>query len=112
MSKLDRLEARFAEREPEVQAFLPEDGRFERLRREEEALHARWPDPRKRPPLFGVPVGVKDIFRVDGFETRAGSRLPPELFAGPEASSVTALRKAGALILGKTVSTEFAYFAP
>lgn len=115
MSRLDRLEARFAEREPEVRAFLPEapeDTRFERLRREEEALHARWPDPDRRPPLFGVPVGVKDIFRADGFETRAGSRLPPELFAGPEASSVTALREAGALILGKTVSTEFAYFAP
>ena len=112
MSRLDRLAARFAEREPEVQAFLPEDGRFERLRREEEALEARWPDPAKRPPLFGVPVGVKDIFRVEGFETRAGSRLPPELFTGPEASSVTALREAGALILGKTVSTEFAYFAP
>jgi Asp-tRNA(Asn)/Glu-tRNA(Gln) amidotransferase A subunit family amidase len=112
MSWLDRLEARFAEREPLVRAFLPEDLRFERLRREEEALHARWPDPRKRPPLFGVPVGVKDIFHVDGFETRAGSRLPPELFAGPEASSVKALREAGALILGKTVSTEFAYFAP
>ncbi|HEV2855651.1 MAG TPA: amidase [Thermoanaerobaculia bacterium] len=112
MSKLDRLAARFAEREPGVQAFLPEEGRFERLRREEETLHARWPDPAKRPPLFGVPVGVKDIFRVDGFETRAGSRLPPETFAGPEASCVTALREAGALILGKTVSTEFAYFAP
>jgi Asp-tRNA(Asn)/Glu-tRNA(Gln) amidotransferase A subunit family amidase len=112
MSRLDRLEERFAEREPGVQAFLPEEGRFERLRREEEALHARWPDPAKRPPLFGVPVGVKDIFRVDGFETRAGSRLPPETFEGPEASCVTALREAGALILGKTVSTEFAYFAP
>ncbi len=112
MNKLDLLEARFAEREPEVLAFLPEEGRFERLRREEAALHARWPDPTKRPPLFGVPVGVKDVFRVDGFETRAGSRLPPELFAGPEASCVTALREAGALILGKTVSTEFAFFAP
>jgi Asp-tRNA(Asn)/Glu-tRNA(Gln) amidotransferase A subunit family amidase len=102
----------FAEREPGLQAFLPEEGRFERLRREEEALRARWPDPARRPPLFGVPVGVKDIFHVDGFETRGGSRLPPEALQGPEAASVTALRAAGALILGKTVSTEFAYFAP
>jgi Asp-tRNA(Asn)/Glu-tRNA(Gln) amidotransferase A subunit family amidase len=55
---------------------------------------------------------VKDIFRVDGFETRCGSELPPELFAGAEAKCVTTLRKAGALILGKTVTTEFAYLEP
>jgi Asp-tRNA(Asn)/Glu-tRNA(Gln) amidotransferase A subunit family amidase len=109
---LDRLEARFAEREPQVRAFLPEEGRFERLRREGAELAARWPDPEKQPPLFGVPVGIKDIFHVDGFETRAGSRLPPEVLRGPEAAVVKTLREAGALILGKTVSTEFAYFAP
>lgn len=109
---LAALEALFAEREPAVRAFLPEDGRFERLRRERDELARRWPDPERRPPLFGVPVGVKDIFHVDGFPTRAGSRLPPEVLQGPEAASVTALREAGALILGKTVSTEFAYFAP
>jgi Asp-tRNA(Asn)/Glu-tRNA(Gln) amidotransferase A subunit family amidase len=109
---LTDLEARFAEREPEVRAFLPEEDRFERLRRDVEELERRWPDPAARPPLFGVPVGVKDIFHVDGFVTHAGSRLPAEELQGPEAASVTALREAGALILGKTVSTEFAYFAP
>ena len=108
MSPFERLEARFAEREPEIQAFLPEEGRFDRLRRELAELEARWPDPGQRPPLFGLPVGVKDIFHVDGFETRGGSRLPPEALGGPEAPSVTALKEAGALILGKTVSTEFA----
>ena len=112
MIDVDRLESLFAEREPEVLAFLPEEGRFERLRREAAALEARWPDPERRPALFGVPVGVKDIFHVDGFETRGGSRLPPEVLRGPEAASVTALREAGVLILGKAVSTEFAYFAP
>ncbi len=43
---------------------------------------------------------------------RAGSKLPAEEFTGIQASSVTRLRDAGALILGKTVTTEFAYFAP
>src|SRR5262245_12132285 len=112
MIDLDRLETRFAEREPGVQALLPEEGRFARLRREAAALAARWPDPARRPPLFGVPVGVKDIFHVEGFATRGGSRLPPEVLAGAEGPAVAALRRAGALILGKTVSTEFAYFAP
>ena len=106
------MSAHFAEREPRVLAFLPEDGRFERLRRESEALEARYPDPSHRPPLFGVPVGVKDIFHVRGFTTRAGSRLPPEVLQGDEGPAVAALRAAGALFLGKTVSTEFAYFAP
>jgi Asp-tRNA(Asn)/Glu-tRNA(Gln) amidotransferase A subunit family amidase len=112
MIDLDALEALFAEREPGLQAFLPEEGRFERLRREKKGLEARWPDPQNRPHLFGIPIGVKDVFHVDGFETRAGSRLPPAVLRGPEAPSVTALKEAGALILGKTVSTEFAYFAP
>jgi Asp-tRNA(Asn)/Glu-tRNA(Gln) amidotransferase A subunit family amidase len=112
MIDLDRLETLFAEREPGVLSFLPEEGRFARLRREAAALAARWPDPAQRPPLFGVPVGVKDIFHVAGFATRGGSRLPPEVLAGAEGPAVAALRRAGALILGKTVSTEFAYFAP
>lgn len=109
---LDRLEARFAEREPAVQAFVPEEGRFARLHREADALLAAYPRLDRRPPLFGVPVGIKDIFHVDGFPTTAGSRLPPEVLQGPEAEVVTALRKKGVLILGKTVATEFAYFAP
>src|SRR3954464_1529553 len=112
MKSLDAPEKLFAEREPGLRAFLPEEGRFERLRREAEALAARWPDPAKPPPLFGVLVGVKDVFHVDGFKTRAGSRLPPSVLRGREAPAVTALRNAGALILGKAVATEFAYFAP
>lgn len=95
-----------------ILSLLPEAGRRERLRAEAAALRTRWPDPASRPPLYGVPVGVKDIFRVDGFPTRCGSALPPELFAGPEAASVAILRAAGALVFGKTVTTEFAAFEP
>ena len=110
---IDALAERFAEREDAVRAFLPEDGRWARLRREADALLAgSSADPAMRLPLLGVLLGVKDVFRVDGFPTGAGSRLPPELFDGSEAPSVTALRAAGALVVGKTVSTEFAYFAP
>jgi Asp-tRNA(Asn)/Glu-tRNA(Gln) amidotransferase A subunit family amidase len=109
---LDYLEARFQEVEPIVEAFLPEPDRFVRLRREARSLLERYPLPESRPPLFGVPVGVKDIFHVRGFTTRAGSDVSPELLQGPEAAAVTALRYTGALILGKTVTTEFAYFAP
>jgi len=109
---LDWLESRIRAHEPRVKAFLPEEGRFERLRMEARILTGRNPDPATRPALFGVPVAVKDIFNVDDFETRAGSRLPASEFAGPEAESVIRLKRAGALILGKTVSAEFAYIAP
>lgn len=112
LAYLDELETRFKEREPEILAFLPEPGRFDRLRHEAASLLAHYPDPDGRPPLFGVPVGVKDIFHVGGFITQAGSQLPPEQLQGREATSVFLLRQAGALVLGKTVTTEFAYFAP
>lgn len=109
---VDHLEARFQEVEPLIEAFVPEPDRFARLRRDAATLLERYPAPESRPPLFGIPVGVKDIFHVKGFTTRAGSQVSPELLQGPEAAVVTALRNAGALILGKTVTTEFAYFAP
>jgi Asp-tRNA(Asn)/Glu-tRNA(Gln) amidotransferase A subunit family amidase len=109
---IDFLEECFQERESSVKAFLTEEGRFTRLRQDAQELIDQYPTADIRPPLFGVPVGVKDIFHVNGYETRAGSRLPAEEFVGHEAESVTWLKEAGALILGKTVSTEFAYFAP
>ncbi len=106
------IEAHFISREPSVQAFIPEAGRFDRLGKEAEALVKRFSHPESRPPLFGVLVGVKDIFHAEGFTTRAGSCLPAEELQGVEAETVTRLKGAGALILGKTVTTEFAYFSP
>ncbi len=109
---LVRVETWFLEREPSVLAFVPEENRFERLQKEAGKLVSRYPDPRNRPSLFGMLVGVKDNIHVDGFITRAGTRLPPAELRGREAESITKLKNAGALILGKTVTTEFAYFEP
>ena len=109
---VDQLEARFDAAEPTIQAYLPEAQRFARLRRDAEALAARYPDPAAGPPLYGALLGVKDIFHVDGFSTYAGTQVPPEAFAGAEADIVTRFKRAGALIVGKTETTEFAYFEP
>jgi Asp-tRNA(Asn)/Glu-tRNA(Gln) amidotransferase A subunit family amidase len=109
---LEQLEERFDRREGMIHAFVSEPGRFARLRQQGQQLLDRYPDPESRPPLFGIPIGVKDVLQVAGFTTRAGSQLPAELLQGAEAQVVTILRDAGALILGKTVTTEFAYFAP
>lgn len=97
---------------PIVRALLPEPQRRQRLLNETRLLRNEYPNPASRPILYGATVGVKDIFHVDGFVTRAGSELPPHLFAGEEAACVTKLKQAGALIMGKTVTTEFAYFEP
>lgn len=105
---MDRIEAT----EPAIQSLIPEPDRRNRLHKAAEALLAQYPDPATRPPLFGAMLGVKDIIHVDGFVTRAGSKVPPELFAGPQATVVTQLQAAGALVVGKTVTTEFAYFEP
>ncbi len=64
-------------------------------------------------PLHGMSVGVKDNIDVAGFPTRAGSRSRSEIAAvSRDAAVVTMLREAGALILGKTATTEFAYRDP
>jgi Asp-tRNA(Asn)/Glu-tRNA(Gln) amidotransferase A subunit family amidase len=64
-------------------------------------------------PLFGIPIGVKDIIDIAGQPTGAGSELratgPP---AERDAPVVRKLRDAGAIILGKTVTTQFACFDP
>ncbi len=104
----DRIEAV----EPHIHALLPEEGRRMRLRADVQRLLATFPDPGKHPVLFGIPVGIKDLYHVEGFETRAGSRLPPSILAGCEGPVVRRLKDAGALLIGKTVTTEFAYFSP
>lgn len=104
----DRIDAL----EPHIQAFLPEPERVTRLLAEATHLRQRFPDPEQRPPLFGALLGVKDIFRSDGFSIQAGSQLPSTLFAGTQASSVSRLREAGALVLAKTVTAEFAANEP
>jgi aspartyl-tRNA(Asn)/glutamyl-tRNA(Gln) amidotransferase subunit A len=63
-------------------------------------------------PLHGIPIGVKDIFDVHGLPTKAGSRLREGHVASSDATVVARLRQQGAIILGKTVTTQFACFDP
>jgi len=103
---------RISEVDGKIHSLLPERNRKKRLLAEAKALQEKYPKPNQRPPLYGVLVGIKDLFRVDGLPTKAGSKLPATAFSGSEAHSVNLLKQAGALILGKTVSTEFAYYSP
>ncbi len=163
---LENLLDRIDRREKDVLSLVPDEepaARRKRILQELERIEQQWPDKSSRPPLFGVVVGVKDLFHTKGFPTRGGSQLPAEAFNRPgapggiynrvtedrlnsgstmtsgrnmnhdsvthdtekdspnhcntildtvDASTVARLRAAGAILLGKTVSTEFAYFAP
>ncbi|BBQ00544.1 amidase [Burkholderia sp. SFA1] len=60
-------------------------------------------------PLAGVPISVKDLFDVQGEITRAGSRILPEQAATRDAPAIGRLRAAGAVFVGRTNMTEFAY---
>jgi Asp-tRNA(Asn)/Glu-tRNA(Gln) amidotransferase A subunit family amidase len=68
--------------------------------------------PTRELPLRGIPFGVKDIIDVRGMPTECGSPLRAGRVAAADAWVVDRLRRAGAIPLGKTVTTEFAYFAP
>jgi Asp-tRNA(Asn)/Glu-tRNA(Gln) amidotransferase A subunit family amidase len=63
-------------------------------------------------PLCGVSVGVKDLIDVAGMPTRAGSSVTPTSAAASDAPCVARLRSLGAVVQGKTVTTEFGYFRP
>jgi Asp-tRNA(Asn)/Glu-tRNA(Gln) amidotransferase A subunit family amidase len=63
-------------------------------------------------PLHGVPVGIKDIFDTADMPTENGSAIHAGRAPSRDATAVSRLRAAGAVIMGKTVTTEFAYFSP
>lgn len=63
-------------------------------------------------PLHGVPVGIKDIIDTDDMPTEDGTVLHAGRVPVADATAVARLRESGAVILGKTVTTELATFAP
>src|SRR5262245_4909823 len=67
---------------------------------------------RYRGPLHGIPMGIKDIFDVFDWPTGCGSKAWSKSYARRDATIVERLRRAGAVFLGKTVTTNFASFDP
>jgi aspartyl-tRNA(Asn)/glutamyl-tRNA(Gln) amidotransferase subunit A len=107
---LDRCLAQIHRHEDAVRAWVLVDeigARQTATERTHEAARAQW-----RGPLHGIPVGIKDIIDVQGFATKAGSPLCGHQAVPADAPLVAALRRAGAVILGKTVTVEFACFDP
>ncbi len=73
---------------------------------------ARWAAGRPLGPLDGVPCTVKDLVDLAGFPTRRGSRTTDPTPVAEDAPAVVGLKAAGAVILGKTTTTEFGWKSP
>lgn len=65
-----------------------------------------------RSPLHGIPVGIKDIYYTAGMKTTCCSKVYADFVPSYDATSVSRLKEAGAIILGKAVTTEFAHSDP
>jgi Asp-tRNA(Asn)/Glu-tRNA(Gln) amidotransferase A subunit family amidase len=75
------------------------------------ALPARFPNPSTRPPLYGLPISLKDCFDLEGFRTSCGSRFYAEHngLAATDSWVAAKLRAQGAIITGKTHLHQLAY---
>jgi aspartyl-tRNA(Asn)/glutamyl-tRNA(Gln) amidotransferase subunit A len=96
--------------EGHVRAWVRVD--LEAARREADRLDDELRRGIDRGPLHGIPIGVKDLVDVAGWPTEAGSPLRRGMIARHDAPLVARLRAGGAILLGKTVTTEFACFDP
>jgi Asp-tRNA(Asn)/Glu-tRNA(Gln) amidotransferase A subunit family amidase len=110
ISVMEACLERIAAREPQVKAwsFLDADVARERARLADECQAAGFP----LGPLHGLPVGVKDVFDTSNMPSEYGSgsmrgRRPTE-----DADAVSVLHRAGALIVGKTSTSEFGMYHP
>jgi Asp-tRNA(Asn)/Glu-tRNA(Gln) amidotransferase A subunit family amidase len=108
---LERCIERIDRLEPAVRAFVSVD--VEGARRAADASTERWRAGRPLSPVDGMPVGIKDCFDVRGFPTRVNSAyFARARDAEDDAAHVDALRRGGAVIAGKTVTTELTMAAP
>ena len=98
---------RAAALEPRVNAFaqLDAEGALAQARQAEQAVAAGGP----LGPLHGVTVTIKDLVSVAGLTLQRGSRIHEGEMGGEDAPLVTRLRRAGAIVLGKTTTSEFGW---
>jgi Asp-tRNA(Asn)/Glu-tRNA(Gln) amidotransferase A subunit family amidase len=107
---LERCLAALDAWEPRIGAFVTLN--VEAARADADRSSARWRSGNPLSPIDGMPLGVKDIIETADMPTENGSPLFAGFRSERDAASVAALREAGGVILGKTVTTEFAATEP
>src|ERR1700738_3650230 len=106
----DALLARIDALAPQLNAFLlptPEKARGQARAAEREIMAGRY-----RGPLHGIPFGLKDIYATAGIRTTSHSKICENLVPTEDATTVTKLYDAGAVLLGKLATHEFAHGGP
>ena len=107
---LEMCLARIDQHDARIRAWVVVDR--DRARQQAQKADAERAAGLKRGPLHGIPVGVKDIIDVFDLPTACGSRLWQNSIARQDAACVARLREAGAVIVGKTATTQYASFDP
>ena len=103
LERIERLE-------PQLQAWVTLDA--EAALAAAEACHTAIRQGHYRGPLHGIPIGLKDIFFTAGVKTTMGSPIYADFVPDYDATSVRRLKEAGAIMLGKAHTTEFAVLTP
>lgn len=107
---MEALLARSRALDPELRVWetLDEQAALDAARSSQAEIESSGP----KGPLHGVPIGIKDIFNTAGVRTASGSPIYDDYVPDFDSTAVARLRDAGAVIMGKAVTTEFASFDP
>jgi aspartyl-tRNA(Asn)/glutamyl-tRNA(Gln) amidotransferase subunit A len=109
LAALQAVTERIARQNPEINAFVVMNPQALEAAR---ASTARWQAGAPLGALDGVPVTVKDLIDIAGLPTRRGSKTTDPAPAVNDSPLVTALRASGAVIIGKTTTTEYGWKSP
>ncbi len=107
---VDHLLARIEALDPQINSFITVTGELARRQAsiaDAEITHGRW-----RGPLHGIPVGLKDIYSTAGILTSGHSKVGMDNVPNADATSVAKLYDAGAVLMGKLSTHEFAHGGP
>ena len=107
---LERCLETIEEKEPVVRAWVVLNTENARIAADESS--ARYKAGRPLSAIDGMPIGIKDVIQTKDMPTALGSAIYEGRQTHMDSASVDALRLAGAIILGKTVTTEFAFMVP
>jgi Asp-tRNA(Asn)/Glu-tRNA(Gln) amidotransferase A subunit family amidase len=107
---LERCIERIEAEEPTIRAFV--ELNLSNARAAADAATHRWRSGAPLSRVDGLPIGIKDCFDVKGYPTRVNSPLFADNFAQLDAAHVDALRRSGAVIVGKTTTTELTMALP